>query len=161
MKAWNATCCTIGGDMDIDNVCSVGCNIGHQNWMICGSLRTLLGSLIISLLFPATFAIWCQQSGEVWIQLITSGHCLGECCNYLGHMFFICWFTGPPTWNSGISEKNKNTKTLLWLRKKLQNRTLSNYTTFRIFLNFIFYFFPTIIFLVACPVNQQIINMWP
>jgi hypothetical protein len=26
----------------------------------------------------------------------------------LGHMFFICWFMGPPTWNSGISEKNKN-----------------------------------------------------
>jgi hypothetical protein len=22
--------------------------------------------------------------------------------------FFICWFTGPPTWNSGISKRNKN-----------------------------------------------------
>jgi hypothetical protein len=29
-----------------------------------------------------------------------------KCSMSLGHMFFICWFTGPPTWNSGISEKN-------------------------------------------------------
>jgi hypothetical protein len=53
------------------------------------------------------------------------------------------------------------TKTLLWLRKKLQNRILSNYTTFRIFLNFNFFRPPDHHFLVACPVNQQIINMWP
>jgi hypothetical protein len=33
-------------------------------------------------------------------------HALESHQTYLGHMFFICWFTGPATWNSGISEKN-------------------------------------------------------
>jgi hypothetical protein len=33
-------------------------------------------------------------------------------------MFFICWFTGPPTWNSGKSEKNKNWDLKKNLKKK-------------------------------------------
>jgi hypothetical protein len=42
-----------------------------------------------------------------------------------------------------IEYKRLTYKDTIVTAKKLQNRTLSNYTAFRIFLNFIFNFFPT------------------